>query len=257
MSYLQALLESTHARIADLRTTTSRAELGAAAQDGPPPLSLRDSLLGDDVAIIAEIKRATPRRGAIASHLDAGTAARSYAAGGASALSVLTDPHSFGGSLDDLRDAKAAGLPILRKDFILDEIQIVESRAAGADAVLLIVRILGTELQALVSACKSLGMDALVEVFDEADMQRANAAGASLIGINRRDLQTFELYPDRVMRLAPLADPRSTLVALSGVSTRADVTALGKAGVAAVLVGEALVTDADPARRIRTLRGAV
>jgi indole-3-glycerol phosphate synthase len=219
-----------------------------------PALSFRDSLLGDGVAIIAEIKRATPRLGPIAPDLDAGTAARSYAAGGAAALSVLTEPHKFGGSVDDLRAAKAAGLPVLRKDFILDEIQIAESRAAGADAVLLIVRVLGDELDRLVGSCKALGMDALVEVFDETDMQRANAAGASLIGINHRDLETFELDPGRTKKLGPLADPRATLIALSGVSTRADVIALEGAGVAAVLVGQALV-DPDPAAKIRMLRG--
>jgi indole-3-glycerol phosphate synthase len=212
-------------------------------------------LLDDGVAIIAEIKRATPRLGAIAPDLDAGTAARSYAAGGAAALSVLTEPHKFGGSVDDLKAAKAAGLPVLRKDFILDEIQIAESRAAGADAVLLIVRVLGNELDRLVGSCEALGMDALVEVSGEADMQRANAAGASLIGINHRDLETFELDPGRTKKLGPLADPRATLIALSGVSTRADVIALERAGVAAVLVGQALVTDPDPAAKIRMLRG--
>jgi indole-3-glycerol phosphate synthase len=255
VSYLQGLLASTRERIADLRATTSRPDLEAAARLATPPLPFRDALLGDGVAIIAEIKRATPRLGAVAPDLDADTAARSYAAGGASALSVLTEPHRFGGSLDDLRVAKASGLPVLRKDFILDEIQIVESRAAGADAVLLIVRMLGDELGGLIRACEDGGMDALVEVFDETDMQRANAAGASLIGINRRDLETFELDPERTMKLAPLADPRATLVALSGVSTRADVTALESVGVAAVLVGQALVTDPNPAGRIRTLRG--
>jgi indole-3-glycerol phosphate synthase len=254
VSYLQPLLELTHARIAELRAG-SRDDLEAAARRAGPPLSFRDSLLGDRVAIIAEIKRATPRLGAIAPGLDARTAARSYAAGGASALSVLTEPHKFGGSLDDLRVAKAADLPVLRKDFILDEIQVVESRAAGADAVLLIVRVLGSELDGLVRACEALGMDALVEVFDEADMRRANAAGASLIGVNQRDLETFELDPARTFKLAPLAKPGSTLVALSGVSTRSQVIALENAGVGAVLVGHALVTDPDPAGRIRTLRG--
>jgi indole-3-glycerol phosphate synthase len=253
---MQALLESTRARVAELRATTSRAELEAAAGGAAPALGFRDSLLGHGVAIIAEIKRATPRLGALAPGLDAGAAARSYAAGGASALSVLTEPGSFAGSLADLRAAKGAGLPVLRKDFILDEIQLLESRAAGADAVLLIVRMLGDELDDLVTACEALGMDPLVEVFDETDVQRANAAGASLIGVNHRDLDTFELDPDRTVKLAPMLKAHSTVVALSGISTRSDVTALESAGVAAVLVGEALVTDQDPASRIRMLRGA-
>jgi indole-3-glycerol phosphate synthase len=256
MSYLQPVLESTRARIAELRATRSRAELEAAAAGAAPALRFRDSLQGEGVAVIAEIKRATPRLGAVAPDLDAGAAARSYAAGGATALSVLTEPGSFAGSLADLGAAKAAGLPVLRKDFILDEIQLLESRVAGADAVLLIVRILGDELDRLVTACEALGMDALVEVFDETDVQRANAAGASLIGINHRDLETFELDPGRTVKLAPMLPAHSTVVALSGISTRADVTALESAGVAAVLVGEALVTDEDPAARIRTLRGA-
>jgi indole-3-glycerol phosphate synthase len=255
MSYLQPLLRSTRGRIAELRGTTKRAELEAAARTSVPPLPFRDSLLGDGVAIIAEIKRATPRLGAIALDLDATEAAHAYAAGGASALSVLTEPSSFGGSFDDLRAAKTAGLPVLRKDYILDEIQIVESRAAGADAVLLIVRVLGDELESLLTVCEQFGMDALVEVFDETDMKRALGAGASLIGVNHRDLETFELDPLRTQKLAPMAPPGATLVALSGVSRRADVTALEELGVAAVLVGEALVRDADPATKIRTLRG--
>jgi indole-3-glycerol phosphate synthase len=207
------------------------------------------------VSVIAEIKRATPRAGALDLDLDAGRLAAAYADGGAVAISVLTEPDHFKGSIEDLQAARTAGLPVLRKDFVIDDLQVLESRAAGADAVLIIVRILGDELAGLVAATQSLGMDALVEVHDEAELERALEAGATLVGVNHRDLETFEVDPDRTAKLAPLLPEGTTLVGLSGVSTRAEVEALGRAGAAAVLVGESLVTAPDPAAKLRALTG--
>jgi indole-3-glycerol phosphate synthase len=255
MSYLEVLVDSTKARIDHLHASTDRDELEAAAAAADPPRPFRASLMTEEIGIIAEIKRATPSRGALAPDLDAGKTARAYAAGGAAAISVLTEPESFKGCLADLEAAKASDLPLLRKDFILDRSQIFESRAAGADAILLIVRLLGDDLKPLLETCENLGMDALVEVFDESDLERAFAAGASMIGVNHRDLRSFELDLDRTAKLAPRMEPGTTLVALSGVTSRQDIEALREAGVDAVLVGGALVVASDPAATLRTLRG--
>jgi indole-3-glycerol phosphate synthase len=254
MSYLPRLLDASRARVRDLRAA-GREDLESAAAEAEPPRAFRSSLTDEGIAVIAEIKRATPSRGALARGLDAGDIARAYAAGGAAAISVLTESADFDGSLDDLGAARKAGLPILRKDFILDEIQILESRAAGADAVLLIVRLPGDDLRQLIDSCGALGMDALVEVFDEADLARAQAAGAELIGVNHRDLESFEVDPNGTAKLAPLLEEGTTLVAMSGVSTRADVEALEQLGADAVLVGETLVRAPDPASKLRELRG--
>lgn len=253
--YLEGLLGSARQRIGELRATGNWERLGSAVAHAEPPRGFLSALGGDGIAIIGEIKRATPSRGAIAPGIDVTTVARAYAAGGAAAISVLTEPGGFWGSLTDLRAARVAGLPVLRKDFILDEIQILESRAADADAVLLIVRLLGNELQSLLTVCEDLGMDALVEVFDETDVERASAAGATLIGVNHRDLETFQVDVQRTAKLAPLLGEGCTLVALSGVSTRADVEELERVGADAVVVGEALVTAEDPAVKLRALRG--
>jgi len=181
--------------------------------------------------------------------------AAAYADGGAAALSVLTEPERFLGSLDDLEAALGAGLPVLRKDFILDDWQLLESRAAGADAVLLIVRALGGDLGGFLDATAALGMAALVEVHDAGELALAAEAGATLVGVNHRDLATFEVDPDRTAKLAALTPEGTTLVALSGVSTRAEVEELEGAGADAVLVGEALVTAQDPAAKVRELLG--
>lgn len=255
MTYLQDLLSSTRARVAEARSKISDDALEQRVASMPPPRGFRRALQGEDVAIIGEIKRCSPSKGPFKEDLDAAPLARAYAAGGAVAVSVLTEPDRFKGSLEDLEAARSAGVPVLRKDFVLDPFQVQESRAVGADAVLLIVRVLGPELDDLLLATRSLGMDALVEVFDEVDLERAAAAGADLIGINHRDLETFEVDPERTAKLAPLAPEGVTIVGLSGVATRADVESLGAAGAHAVLVGEALVVAPDPAAKVRELRG--
>lgn len=255
MSFLDDLMTSSRARLDEVRgfVTDEVLEQRIAAQ--PPASGFRTALVGDDTAIIAEVKRATPSRGDLKLDLDVRKQTAAYRDGGAAAISILTEPDHFKGSLEDLQGAREAGLPVLRKDFIFDPWQLFEARAWGADAALLIVRICGDRLAELHGTCRSLGMDALVEVFDEADMEAAGAVGADLIGINHRDLETFEVDNERTAKLAPMAPDEAVVVALSGVSSRAEVETLASAGAQAVLVGESLVVADDPAAKLRELRG--
>ena len=255
MSYLEDLLVSTRARVTEARGKVTDEALEQRISAVAPARSLKDALSGPRTAVIAEIKRASPSKGALRDDLDAGSLARSYAEGGADAISVLTEPTGFKGSLDDMKVALGADLPVLRKDFIIDPFQVMESRAEGADAILLIVRTVGDEFSSLFQATRSLGMDALVEVFDETDLERALEVGAEIVGINHRDLETFEVDPDRTAKLAPRIPDGVIVVGLSGVETRADVERLEAAGAHAVLVGESLVTAADPIAKLRELKG--
>ncbi|HET7482464.1 MAG TPA: indole-3-glycerol phosphate synthase TrpC [Actinomycetota bacterium] len=256
MSFLDDLLSSTRLRIdaAKQKVTEEALEQRIASQDAPRGFAA--ALRGtEDVAIIAEIKRATPSKGALDLDLDAGAAAAAYADGGAAAISVLTEPEFFKGSLEDLDHARGTGLPVLQKDFVLDPFQVLEARAAGADAVLLIVRTVGDDLGRLRALVEALSMDALVEIHHDDELDVALDAGARLIGINHRDLSSFEVDPERTAKVAARVPDDVTLVALSGISTRAQVEALRDAGAHAVLVGEALVRSDDPARTLRELRG--
>lgn len=255
-NFLRDLLESTRKRVEDTKEVLSEDLMEQRIAAAEPPRGFAAQLKGPATTLIAEIKRATPSKGTLKADLNAGQLAAAYAAGGASAISVLTEPESFLGSLEDLDAARGAALPVLRKDFIVDPFQVLESRATQADAVLLIARITGDRLASLVALTESLGMDALVEIFDEADLKAALDAGANLIGINHRDLETFEVDPERTEQLAPSIPETATVVALSGVSSRAEVVALGAAGAHSVLVGEALVTADDPAKKLEELRGA-
>jgi indole-3-glycerol phosphate synthase len=258
MSYLAKMLESTRTRLAESKqlVTAEALEQRLAGIDEPRSLSAALDSSRKSVAVIAEIKRASPSAGTFDANLSATETAEAYARGGAAAISVLTEPEFFKGSIDDLNAARAAGLPVLRKDFILDTWQVLESRAAGADALLLIVRALEqNELEALLLSCKTLRMDALVEVYDEAEMSRALDAGATIVGVNNRDLESFEVDRGRTARLAPQVPDDVILVGLSGVGSRSDVEELGAAGAQAVLVGEALVRSDDPAAELRALRG--
>jgi indole-3-glycerol phosphate synthase len=256
MSFLDDLLASTRARVLETKKKLSEEALEQRVASSPPPKGFAHALLGEGLSVIAEIKRASPLKGALNLDLDAAPLARAYAEGGAAAISVLTEPERFKGSIEDMQAAKGAGLPVLRKDFILEPFQVLESRASGADAVLLIVRALGDDLAALASSCSALGMDALVEVHDENELEHALEAGATQIGVNHRDLATFEVDPDRTRKLAPLVPDGVTLVALSGVSRREEMVELSDAGADAVLVGETLVTAADPVAKLRELLGA-
>jgi indole-3-glycerol phosphate synthase len=212
----------------------------------------------EPVGIVAEIKRASPSKGDLAPDLDPALLARAFKAGGAAALSVLTEPRFFKGSVADLTAARGAvRLPVLRKDFLFDDYQIVESAAMGADAVLLIVRILPqADLARLHKLALELGLDALVEAADPEEVKRACDIGAVLIGINTRDLQTFKIDPDRAARLAPPPAPGRVVLSLSGVATRADIDRQRGAGLTRFLVGESLVRAPDPAAALRALKGS-
>ncbi len=209
------------------------------------------------VAIIAEFKRASPSLGVIRSDADAAEMAARYEAGGARAISVLTEPQYFKGSLDDLRAVRASTkLPILRKDFIIDEFQIEEAAAVGADAVLLIVAAL-TDAELLrfrILAEDELGLDALVEVHSAAEMQRASGSGATLIGVNNRDLRTFATSLDTSEQLAALAPAGTTLVSESGISSATDIERLRRCGFRGFLIGESLMRADDPVALLKALR---
>ncbi len=206
--------------------------------------------------IIAECKRRSPSKGLLRAAYDPAAIARAYERAGAAALSVLTDEPHFGGSIDDLAAVRAAtSLPVLRKDFVLDRYQLVEARAAGADAVLLIAAVLGAEPGSLISMARSLGLAALVEVHDEGELERALEAGATLVGVNNRNLRTMEVDLDTSVRLSARLPPDVTAVAESGIRTRDDVLRLHACGYHALLVGERLVTAADPGAALQELIG--
>lgn len=209
----------------------------------------------DRVAVIAEIKRRSPSKRDLAPELVAANLAHSYEQGGATGLSVLTDSEFFGGSVSDLREARAAvQLPVLRKDFTVAPADVLDARIMGADAVLLIAAALSKDdLCEFVRLARRIGLDPLVEVHDEAEAEVAVASGATLIGINQRDLFTFEVDPDRARRVAAALPEGVTRVAESGIRDGEDVRRLADAGFAAVLVGETLVRAADPAAAVGEL----
>ena len=209
----------------------------------------------DEIAVIAEIKRRSPSRGDLDTGLDPATVAGQYATGGAACLSVLTDESFFDGSAGDLRAARlAVDLPVLRKDFTVDARDVCDARIMGADAVLLIAAALDDREMADFHALSAeLGMDTLVEVHDEAELERALAIGASLVGVNQRDLSTFEVDPGRAIRMAPLMPEGVVRVAESGIKDETAALALKQAGYHALLVGEALVTAGDRAGAVRAL----
>jgi indole-3-glycerol phosphate synthase len=207
------------------------------------------------MAVIAEFKRRSPSAGPLRAGADVGEIAAAYERGGAAAMSVLTDEPHFGGSLVDLREARAAcALPLLRKDFILDPYQLYEARAAGADAVLLIVAALAPEtLAELHELVRELGMDALVEVHDGAELEVALAVGADLIGINNRDLRDFSVDVRRTFQLLARIPPGVAVVSESGIASSEQLRELHEQGVHGVLVGESLMRAPDPALALRAL----
>jgi indole-3-glycerol phosphate synthase len=233
--------------LADLQ---SKAAGVAAAQDFAQALRS-----GGDIACIAEFKRRSPSKGWIHRDADLALVAAAYERGGASAMSVLTDTPFFGGTLEDLRLARAAiRLPLLCKDFIIDPYQVAEARAAGADAVLLIVAALrDDDLRVLLGETRRWGMEALVEAHDRDEVARAVAAGANLIGVNHRDLRTFEMNMDLAVTMRALVPSHCLMVAESGIREAADVDRLRRAGVDAILVGETLMRAPDPAHALREL----
>lgn len=229
----------------------------SAARAAGKPRDFLAAMAKPGLSLIAEIKRASPSAGDIAPGAKPAELAGAYEAGGAAAISVLTEPNHFRGSLDDLRDARSAcGLPVLRKDFLCEPLHVWEARAAGADAVLLIVAALTqTELVSLSDLTADLGMAALVEVHGVGELDRAVDAGARLIGINTRDLATLEVDPAMVGKLRPLVPAGTLVVGESGVASRDDAREMEAAGVDAILVGEAVMRAPDPAQKIRDLLG--
>ena len=233
-----------------------RAALERDLERAPPrPASFRSALRRPTVAVIAELKRRSPSSGSIREDLDPGHRAALYAQHGAAALSVLTDGPFFGGSMEDLRTAADnCSLPILRKDFILDEVQVLEARAAGASAVLLIVRVLGkSRLRALLRYCKDLGLDALVEVHTQSELEIALDSEAEIVGINSRDLDTFTIETEAAWRLLEKVPSATIAVAESGIAGQADVLRVARAGADAVLVGTALSGSQAPEKLLREL----
>lgn len=211
-----------------------------------------------DIAVISEIKRRSPSKGDLASGLDPIELARQYERGGAACLSVLTDVDFFGGSVEDLVAAReACSLPVLRKDFTVSARDVCDARIMGADCVLLIAAALDqAELESFLKLSRAIGFDALVEIHDEAELDRAVAAGADLIGVNQRDLVTFAVDTDRAVRMAPQMPAGVVRVAESGITGSADAAILAGAGYHAVLVGEHLVTSGDPEGGVSALRSA-
>lgn len=257
-TYLAEIVAAHRARAAadgrDLDALVGQAEVAL------PTRSFLDALTGSSggrLAVVAEVKRRSPSGGALDPDLDAAAVAADYAAGGATCLSVLTDGDFFGGSSADLGAARAAcALPVLRKDFTVCQADICDARLMGADAVLLIVAALSDEeLVSYVSLAHELALDALVEVHDDRELERALGAGAELVGVNQRDLTTFAVDPDRAERLAESIPPEVVAVAESGIRDADDARRLADAGYQAVLVGESLVRAADRRAAVRALVG--
>jgi indole-3-glycerol phosphate synthase len=247
--------------VAARRADPAHADVEARALAAPPPRGFARALAAaarpGRPALIAEIKKASPSRGVIRADFDPPALARSYAQGGAACLSVLTDGPSFAGADADLVQAReAVALPVIRKDFLVDAWQVTESRALGADAILVILAMVDDALAAdLLAAAARFGMDALVEVHDAAEMARAGALGAALVGMNNRDLRTFAVDLATTEILAAQAPAGALLVAESGVFTAADARRCAAAGAAAILVGEGLMRQPDVAAATRELLG--
>lgn len=240
-----------------LATRESLERLRAKAAKSSPRRDFRGAITTGAVAVIAEVKRKSPSKGILSRNFDPVGLARLYEREGAAAVSVLTDRKFFGGAKEYLaRARKAVSLPLLRKDFIIDPCQVWESRLLGADAVLLIAGLLGTEqLAGLLREADEAGLEALVEVHGEEDLTKALAAGAGLLGINNRDLHTFVTDISVSEHLAPRIPPGRMVVSESGIQTRADVERLTRAGIRTFLVGEALVSREDPGEKLRELLG--
>ena len=253
------LAEIVDTKRSELRALRARrAELEAKLDAARPVRDFHAALAEPDaVSLIAECKRRSPGAGDIRTGLDPAGLTRGYEAAGAAALSVLTDAEYFGGSLDDLRSVgSATSLPVLRKDFTIDPLHVIEARVGGADAILLIVRILDdAALRSLHAEATGLGMSVLVEVHDQRELDRALAIEAPIVGVNNRDLATFATELDTTLRLLEHVPDHVVVVSESGIRSRADVERLGAEGVDAVLVGESLLKADDPAEAARSLVG--
>jgi indole-3-glycerol phosphate synthase len=254
MGFLSDLVERLRAELRDQPLDASR--LLARAHAIPPSRPFEGALRAAAApALIAEVKRASPSAGEIRADADPRALSQAYEAAGAAAISVLTEPRHFQGSLADLRSVRSSvGLPVLRKDFHLDPVQLIEARAAGADAALLIAAAVSDdELTALLATAEDLGLGVLLEAHSDEDLDRALATDATVIGVNARDLETLEVdVPAALDRLRRVPDDRVAVLE-SGIATRADVDAAVDAGASAILVGETLMRADDPARAVRKL----
>ncbi len=261
-TFLERIVAHKEREVATRQQERPYAAVAAEALAQPPALDFAAALAAPGMRLIAEVKGKSPSKGVLIAPFEPEAIARDYLAAGADALSVLTDEAFFGGGLDHLRAVAALAhaatppRPVIRKDFVLDRYQIAEARAAGADAVLLIVAMLDdAQLRDLHAAAHGWGLTALVEVHNEAEAARAVAAGAALIGVNNRDLHSFRVDLATTERIAPTLPAGTTIVGESGVGTAADVARLAAAGTDAILVGESLVKAADRGAAIRALLG--
>lgn len=254
-SRLDAILSATRDRVAALRPMVRELERAAAA--APVPRALAPALGGNTVGVIAEVKRRSPSAGPIHEDLDPVAHALGYERGGAVAISILTDEAHFGGSLEDLtRVARTVAVPVLRKDFILDELQLLEARAAGASAVLLIVRALARpRLEALARGARNQGLGVLVEVHAADELDAALAVEATAVGVNSRDLATFAVDLALAEQLLAMVPHDVPAVAESGIVARVDVERMARAGADLVLVGTSVARTTDPAEAVRALTG--
>ncbi len=257
-TFLDKIIPRTVADTAERKARAPLAAVQAQAKDAPKPLDFAAALTRDPLNLIAEVKKASPSKGQFVERLDVAALAKTYASNGAAAVSVLTDGPFFQGSLEDMRAVRAvagpAGVPVLRKDFIVDPYQVYEARAWGADALLLIVAVLEQrQLTDLLALTRSLGMEALVEVHDPEEAGRAVQAGARVIGINNRDLRTFVTDLKTTERVIGSIPRDRVAVSESGIATRADAERLHGMGARAILVGEALILAPDTAAKVREL----
>lgn len=252
---LRELTDEAAARAATLRPSSDALRRQAATAPAQPGFAV--ALKRDDVAVIAEVKRSSPSKGVINAGIDVGAQVADYTRGGAAAVSILTEGSRFGGSNDDLLKArKATSLPLLKKDFHVDVVQILEAKALGASAALLIVRAVSPEtLRQLIGVARDIALETLVEIRTERELDLALSCGATIIGVNNRNLETLEIDPENSLRLIPMIPGHVVAIGESGVKSADDVRRLGEAGADAVLVGSGLSAAGDPATAVRSLTG--
>jgi len=255
VSVLDTILLHKRVEIKKMKDLRSQKDLIKEIAEAKSPRSFAQALRGDGLSVIAEIKKASPSRGVLSHDFDHRSLAKEFQSGGARALSVLTDERFFHGKPEFIADVKRiCNLPVLRKDFILDEYQVYESRLLGADAILLIVKALPKKnLEHLYRCAKGVQLDVLVEVHTREEVDVANEIGAEIIGINNRDLDTFEVSLERSLQLRSHVNPKAISVSESGIMNSNDIGRLQRAGFDAVLVGESLMKSQDPAKTLRAL----
>lgn len=255
---LDEIMEAKRLALVYRKAAFSQAELEEQTKKAPFPLNLSGALWGDRLRVIAECKKASPSKGLLSANYDPVAMAMSYAANGAAAISVLTETDYFQGNLEHLKAVKAAvgplSVPVLRKDFLFDPYQLYEARVNGADAALLIVAALEElQLREMLAVAQSIWLQVLVEVHNEHELEMALRCGAEIIGINHRNLKTFEVDTSLSLKLRPMIPEGRLIVAESGMSRAQDVLPLKQAGINAILVGEALMTATDPGAKLREL----